>query len=333
MRALELRAYDDRPESVTIVDCPDPRPGPGEVLVRVAASPINPSDLMFLRGLYGFTKPLPTIPGFEGSGTVVDSGSGLMSRYLKGKRVACTAADPKISGGMWAEYVVTSAQLCIPLDDNVSLDQAAMMLVNPITAWAMVDEARRNHDRAIVQTAAASALGRMVIRLCRRFQIPLINVVRRPEQVELLKREGSEHVLNSEDPAFDSALRELARLLGATIAFDAVAGELTARVLRAQPKHSRLLVYGGLSLSAVQVDPGSLIFEGKTVEGFWLSAWLGRQSFLSKIRLSRRIQSLLATDLKSDIRAKVSLDQAAAAIQQYAADMTAGKILITPSPR
>lgn len=330
MRALELRAYDGRPESVTIVDRPDPRPGSGEVLVRVAASPINPSDLAFLNGLYGFTKPLPTIPGFEGSGTVVDSGSGLMSRYLKGKRVACTAADPKISGGMWAQYVVTSAQLCIPLSNEVSLDQAAMMLVNPITAWAMVGEARREHHRAIVQTAAASALGRMVIRLGRRFGIPVINVVRRPEQLELLRSEGSEHVLSSADPNFDSELKKLARELGATIGFDAVSGDLTARVLRAQPKHSRMLVYGALSMSAAQADPGSLIFEGKSMEGFWLSGWLARQRFHQKVRLSRQIQSLLSTDLKSDIRAKVPLDQTATAIQQYAANMTAGKFLITP---
>lgn len=330
MRALELRAFDGRPDSVTIVDCPVPRPGPGEVLVRVAASPINPSDLAFLNGLYGFTKPLPTIPGFEGSGTVVDCGPGLMARYLKGKRVACTTADPKISGGMWAEYVVTSAQLCIPLAKNISLDQAAMMLVNPISAWAMVDIARREHHRAIAQTAAASALGRMVIRLGRRFNIPVINIVRRPEQVELLQREGSQHILNSTDPSFDSALHDLARQLQATIALDAVAGELSARVLRGLPKRSRLLVYGALSLSAVQADPGSLIFEGKRVEGFWVSGWLGRQSFLRKLLLSRRIQSLLATDLKSEIRAKVPLEQAASAIQQYAQNMTAGKILIVP---
>jgi len=330
MRVLQLRAYDGRSESLTIADVPDPRPGPGEVLVRVAASPINPSDLAFLSGRYGFTKPLPAIPGFEGSGTVIDAGPGLMSRYLKGKRVACTTADPKIAGGTWAEYVVTSAQLCIPLSKKVSLDQAAMMLVNPISAWAMVDEARRAGDRAIVQTAAASALGRMVIRLGKRFNLRVINVVRRPEQVELLKHEGSEHVLNSADPNFDAELKTLARQLGATIALDAVAGELTARVLRAQPKKSRVLVYGALSMAAVQADPSSLVFEEKRVEGFWVSAWLARQTFLSKLRLARRIQSLLATDLKSEVRAKVPLEKAVDAIQEYAKDMTAGKILITP---
>jgi NADPH:quinone reductase-like Zn-dependent oxidoreductase len=108
MRAVQLRAYDGNPESVAVVELPVPRPGPGQVLIRVAASPINPSDLMFIRGLYGFKKPLPATPGFEGSGTVVEAGSGMMPRFLKGRRVACAAADPNIAGGMWAEYVVTS---------------------------------------------------------------------------------------------------------------------------------------------------------------------------------------------------------------------------------
>src|SRR5687768_6596982 len=92
MRAVQLLAYDGRPESLAATRIPVPRPGPGQVLVRVAASPINPSDVAFIRGLYGFKKPLPTIPGFEGSGTVVESGGGVMGRWLKGRRVACYTA-------------------------------------------------------------------------------------------------------------------------------------------------------------------------------------------------------------------------------------------------
>src|SRR5262249_29116562 len=123
MRAVQLLAYEGKPENISIAEIPVPRPGPGEVLVKVFASPINPSDLMFIQGLYGFKKSLPAVPGFEGSGTVVETGSGMLARFLKGKRVACAAADPKISSGMWAEYVVTSAQLCIPLQKNVELEQ------------------------------------------------------------------------------------------------------------------------------------------------------------------------------------------------------------------
>src|SRR4051812_9050580 len=208
MRAVQLLNYDGRPESITFIDnLAVPRPGPGQVLVKVAASPINPSDLAFLAGMYGFKKPLPTIPGFEGSGTVVDSGTGTMARFLKGKRVACTVADAKIPGGMWARYVVTSAQLCIPLAKHVTMEQGAMMLVNPISAWAMVDEARKAEHRAIVQTAAAGALGKMVVRLGKRFSLPIINVVRRAEQVEVLRHVGGEHIVDSSAPDFDAKLK------------------------------------------------------------------------------------------------------------------------------
>lgn len=331
MRAVQLRAYDGRPESLAVVELPVPQPGPGQVLVKVAASPINPSDLMFLRGLYGFKKPLPATPGFEGSGTVVAAGSGLLARSLRGRRVACHAADPAISGGLWAEYLVTSAQACVPLRKDVDLERGATMLVNPFTAWALVSTARRGGHRAAVQTAAASSLGRMVLRLAHEFSLPVISIVRRPEQVDLLRSLGATHVLDSSDAGFDNALRDLCRELGATIGFDAVAGEMSARVLRAQPRGSRLLVYGALSLQPVQTDPSSLIFEGKRLEGFWLSAWLGRQGMLARLRIARKVQARLAGELKTEVRARFPLDGVARALALYAADMTGGKVLLTPA--
>src|SRR5215470_19279634 len=202
MRAVQLKDYEGKPASLTVAEVPVPRPGPGEVLVRVAASPVNPSDLMFITGNYGFKKPLPATPGFEGSGTVVETGSGMMARFMKGRRVACAAADAKNTGGMWAEYIVTSANFCVPLRKQVDFEQGATMLVNPLTAWALVDEARRGGHRAAVQTAAASALGRMLVRLGQKFSLPVINVVRRQEQADLLRGMGAEHVLNSADPGF-----------------------------------------------------------------------------------------------------------------------------------
>ena len=335
MRAVQITAYDGKPESLRVVVLPLPQPGPGEVLVKVAASPINPSDLMFIRGLYGVKKPLPAIPGFEGSGTVVEAGSGFLPWMLQGKRVACHATDPKTAGGMWSEYLVTPASACVPLKKTVELEAAAMMLVNPFTAWALVDEARRGGHRAIVQTAAASALGRMVVRLAKSFNIPVINVVRRPEQVALLRNIGTQlggahHVLDSNSAGFDDILRDHCRKMDATISFDAVAGELSARVLRAQPKGSRMIVYGALSLAAVQADPGSLVFEGKRVEGFWLSAWLAKQNIITRGRIAGKVQKLLAGDLKSEVRARYPLDQAPRALAEYTAEMTSGKILLVP---
>jgi NADPH:quinone reductase-like Zn-dependent oxidoreductase len=253
-----------------------------------------------------------------------------MSRFLKGKRVACTAADARIAGGLWAEYVVTSAQMCVPLMKNVNMEQAAMMLVNPISAWAMVEEARKADHKAIVQTAAASALGKMVVRLGKHFNLPLINIVRRQEQVEALRAIGAVHVLDSNAPDFDNNLRNLCRELSATCGLDAVAGELAGRVLHAQPKGSRMFVYGGLSLKPVEIDLGSLIFEGKVVAGFWVSAWLARKNLVEKLRIARQIQSLLATELRSEIQQRVPLNEAQSAIRQYMDHMSAGKVLLVP---
>lgn len=330
MRAVQLAAYDGRPESLSVAELPMPQPGAGQVLVKVAASPINPSDVMFLRGMYGFKKPLPATPGFEGSGTVVSTGGGMLAKLLRGKRVACAAADPQSYGGTWAEYVAVSAQMCVPLRKEVSLEQGAMMLVNPLTAWALVEEAHRGHHRAVVQTAAASALGRMILRLARKFSLPVINVVRRREQVELLQKLGAEYVLDSSDADFDARLRELARRMRATLAFDAVAGEMSMRVLRALPPRGRIIVYGALSLGPAQADPGSLIFESKQVEGFWLSGWLRKRGMLARFRTARQVQKLLAAELKSEIRARVPLTAVAQALADYAANMTSGKILVVP---
>ena len=333
MRAVQLRAYDGKPESLTIAEIPVPRPGPGEVLVKIFASPVNPSDLMFITANYGFKKPLPAIPGFEGSGTVVEAGGGMMAQFMKGRRVACAAADAKIAGGMWAEYIVTSAQFCVPLSKHVDLEQGATMLVNPLTAWALVAEARRGRHRAIVQTAAAGALGRMVIRLAQKFRKPVVNVVRRPEQEELLRSMGAEYVLNSSAPGFDAELRKLCHKLDASISFEAVAGELSGRVLAAQPRGSRMLIYGGLSLKRAEIDPEALIFGEKQLEGFWLSGWLRSRNLLSQLRVAREVQAMLSGDLKTEIRARLPLEKAADGLSQYAADMTAGKVLLVPGAR
>jgi NADPH:quinone reductase len=127
-------------------------------------------------------------------------------------------------------------------------------------------EARRGRHRAVVQTTAASALGRMIVKLGKRLSLPVINVVR-AEQVGLLRGLGAEYVVNSSEPEFDTRLRELCHRLAATIGFDAVAGEMFPLLLGAQPRGSRLLVYGALSLQASHADSASLIFERQTTRG------------------------------------------------------------------
>jgi NADPH:quinone reductase-like Zn-dependent oxidoreductase len=330
MQAVELRAYDGRPESLVLVEKPVPIPGPGQVLVRMAASPINPSDLLFIRGHYGFKKQLPVVPGFEGSGWVVAGGGGFLGRLLQGRRVACAAGSPELRDGTWAEYVVTSSRLVIPLRRGVDMERAAMMLVNPLSAWALMEIGRRGGHRALVQTAAASALGQMIIRLGLRFGLTIINVVRREEQREKLKSLGAvpEHILVSTSPDFDKQLKETCRSAGATLGFDAVAGDMTARLVRAMPSGSRVLVYGSLSLEPCQIDPGSFIFERKQVAGFWLPDWLRKRSLLGQLRLTSQVQDLLSSELASEVQARFPIAKYSEALARYGANMSAGKVLL-----
>src|SRR5437016_5451483 len=230
--------------------------------------------------------------------------------------------------GMWKDLAFV---LNILFMDE--LEQGAAMLVNPFTAWALMEMARRGKHRAVVQTAAASALGKMIVRLGKRFSIPVINVVRRVEQVEMLRALGAGHVLNSSDDGFADRLREVCHNLGATIGFDAVSGEMSAIVLRAQPKGARLLVYGALSLEATQADPASLIFESKRLEGFWLSGWLRNRNLLGQLRIARQVQSLMGSDLKTDFQARLPLKNAARGLAQYAANMSKGKVLLMADDR
>src|SRR6516225_9318211 len=138
---------------------------------------------------------------------------------------------------------------------------------------------------------------------------------------------GAEYVLDSSDPQFDQALATLCRQLGANLAFDTVAGDMTGRILRAMPPGSRVLVYGALSLQACQIDPSSLIFAGKHVEGFWLSAWLRRRNLVGQFRLARQVQVLLVGELKTEIQTRLPLEEAAQGLALYSNNMTAGKVL------
>jgi NADPH:quinone reductase-like Zn-dependent oxidoreductase len=325
MRAMELAAYDGR---LRVVEREVPQPGPGQVLVKIAAAPVNPSDLKFIVGAYGLKKPLPVVPGIEGSGTVVAAGPGLMGRFSMGKRVGCMASET--GDGTWAEFMATEARRCIPLRKGVTLEQGAMMVVNPWTAWALLDVARRGGHRAAVHTAAASALGRMLLRLGLRENFPIIHVVRRRQQEDLLRRMGASLVLNSSAPDFDARLKESCEMHGATVALDPVAGEMTGRVLAAMPEGSTAIVYGSLSDGAVTVRPEQFIYEGKRVEGFWLSKWVARKGFLGRARMALSLQKRLATDFQTEVRARVPLERAAEAIQQYQREMTGGKVLIIP---
>ncbi len=325
MRAIVLHVF-DQIESLVVEERPVPRPQAGQVLIRMHAAPINPSDLAFLRGLYKVDKVPPIVPGFEGSGTIVASGGGMLGRVLLGKRVACAA--PNDGDGTWAEYMVTPAQNCLPLRRALTLEQGAMLIVNPLTAWSLMEVAKREGHRAIVQTAAASALGKMIVRLGKQRGVRTINLVRREEQAATLRALDADYVLNSADADFEARLFEVCRRESVRLAFDAVAGELAAQVLTAMPEGGRLVFYGALSQHPSMIDPRAFIFEDKRIEGFWLGRTMRRLSLPQRMNMVRHVQQALAQELQTEIQARAPLEEAAKALRQYAQNMSAGKVLL-----
>ena len=328
MQALELSSFSGV-GSLRVVEKPVPTPGSGEVLVRVLASPVNPSDVMFCRGLYGITRSLPTTPGFEGCGLVVANGGGLLGRWQRGKRVACGAQGKE---GFWAEYAVVPATACLPLPAHVSDEQGASALVNPVSAWAMFANFRAGRHRAMIQTAAAGQVGRMVMRLGLKFGTPVIHIVHRPPLVETLRGLGAEYVLDSSAEGFDMALKELAHRLHATYALDAVGGDLTRRILAAMP-NGTLVVYGALSGKPCEADPRDLIFQDKRIEGFWLSQWLKGQNPLRILWRLKAVLPMLDSTFATEVSARLALRQVPTELESHLRTTSAGKTLILPGKR
>lgn len=181
-----------------------------------------------------------------------------------------------------------------------------------------------------MQTAAASALGQMMERLARRWGLISINIVRRREQVERLKRGGAVHVLDSSVAGFEEQLHVLSEKHRIRLAFDAVGGDLTSRVASAMPKGSKMIVYGALAGENCQMSPLSLIFEDKKMEGFWLSEWIKGIGYRKKLSMAAGVQKLLATDLATHIQARFPLEKVQDAIALYKEKRTEGKVLLIP---
>lgn len=302
-----------------------PRPGPGEVLVRMGASPLNPSDLALLAGGY-LERSYPFTPGLEGSGTVVLAGKGIFPRIRLGKRVACTPVHGR--DGTWAEYMITRATSTAPLPRHISMEKGAMMLVNPMTAMAFIHMARQGRHRGMINNAAASSLGRMLIRLAKKQDIPLINIVRKEEQVEELKSMGATHVLNSSSESFSAALRELSSELNATLILDAVTGEETSLLLDAAPRGATLVAYARLSGDPIRIDPLSLMSQEKKATGFMLANWLEKKGLLFMIRFVNSVRRELDGSLSSHISRSYPLERVEEAITQYRGHMSEGKIIL-----
>jgi NADPH:quinone reductase-like Zn-dependent oxidoreductase len=314
---------------LTVRDTPPPAPADGEVLVRMLASPINPSDLLYIAGGYGLTPKLPATPGFEGVG-VVESGGGLLGWLRKGKRVA--VVNDRI--GNWAEYTVTKARQVVPVPDDMPDEQAASFFVNPVTALAMTRHVLEvPAGEWLLQSAAGSELGKMVIRLGRRFGFNTVNVVRRREQADELKALGADAVIVEGDGPIPDQVRK-AIGDGVKFAIDAVGGKTGSEVIASLAGGGRCLLYGLLSGEPVTADPRFLIGGSKRVEGFWLADWARAQSIPTMLRVFKQVRGLVRDGaLATHVAATYPLDRVADAVTHAAAVGKGGKVLLKIAER
>jgi NADPH2:quinone reductase len=351
-------------EQVTV-----PTPAADEVVVRIEAAPLNPSDIILLLGPVdpatiqaGGTRTRPTasssIPaermsglearldkalsvGNEGAGIVIDAGSDAQ-RYV-GRTVA--ARSPL---GMYAQYRIVRASDCLVLPNGISTRQGASAIINPLTVLGMVETMRREGHCALVHTAAASNVGQMLNRVCLMDGIPLVNIVRSPTQAEDLRLLGAKHVLDSSSATFRRSLVAALEETGATLAFDAIGGGTMAGTIVAameealgakaasfsrygSPIHKQVYIYGML-------NPGPRILEGNLGMAWAVSGWLmtwfyGKIDSSTAQRLRDRVTNELTTTFASHYTSEISLQEALSpeTIVAYSRRATGAKFLMRPN--
>jgi NADPH:quinone reductase-like Zn-dependent oxidoreductase len=350
--------------TVTLREETLPEPTGHEVLVRIEGAPINPSDLGLLFGPADlenaeFTpgKIVAKMPegavramqarlgqvlpvGNEGAGTVIAAGDAPEAQALLGKVVAV------IPGAMYAQYRLLDARACMVLPDNATAEQGAAAFVNPLTALCFVDAMKREGHKALVHTAAASNLGQMLVRICQADGVPLVNIVRSPAQVALLKGMGADHVVDSSSATFAADLAAAIEATGATMAFDAIGGgKIAGQILHAMEqvasKGAAFSRYGSDTFKKVytygMLDTGPTVLNRTfgfswSLSGFLLTPYMAQIGAAAVEGLRQRVRDELTTTFASHFKARISLDEALTrdVALAYNARATGEKYLIVP---
>jgi NADPH:quinone reductase-like Zn-dependent oxidoreductase len=303
-----------------------PAPAPGQVVIEVILSPVNPSDLFFVQGGYGQPRVQGQAAGFEGVGRVI-AGNGPQAEKLIGQRVSFLGTVT----GTWARHALSDAALCIPLHDAVSDIDGAALIVNPLTAVALVDRVKSAKSPAFVLNAAGSQLGRLILGLARDEGLPAIAVIRRPGAEDELREAGATEVLVSNDEGFAKASRAALKAHKPRVLLDAVGDQATADLFFAMPTGARWVSYGKMSDEAPTLTQmGQFIFMDKHIEGFWLSRWLPAAPPERRAAVVGQVQKRFASgQWATRVAAELSLDEALDQILPKLATGQ-GKVMIRP---
>lgn len=322
MRAAQLTAFGRASEVLRVADFPKPEPGHGELLLEMLAAVINPADLNVIDGKYGELPELPAIIGNEGVGRVASLGPGVTG-FAVGDLVL------PMRSGAWCEYLIAEADEVIRLPSLLDPFQAAMLMINPTTAWEMLGQfVDLHHDDWIVQNAANSAVGRCVIQLAKLRGIKTLNVVRRAEVIDELKALGADAVVTE-----DCDLREeVTRLCGGSrpiLALNAVGGASALNLANALEDGGTLVTYGAMGRQPLKIPNGLLIFRRLTFTGFWLREWKRTaQPTEKQTTLFHLAELVIEGKLVQPIHRVYSLTELADAVAEAAREARSGKVLL-----
>jgi NADPH:quinone reductase-like Zn-dependent oxidoreductase len=330
MQAIRFAQYGEPTQVLTVEERPLPEPGPGEARVRILASPINPSDLLFVRGLYAGVQPqFPAPVGFEGVGRVDALGSQVQG-LVPGQRVGVVNGQ----GGNWADYAVVPTHDLLPVPDDLPDQQIASFLINQASALLMLRRVLAIPPGAwLLQSAAGGELGRMIIRLAHHDGIRTINVVRRREAVAELERLGADAVVVSSEGPIDKQVRQIVGPEGVQYAIDPVVGETGTQMYQALDDEGHMLVYGSLTGEPIRVgaDPRSILAGRRILEVFWLGYWLPRLEETARRQLVQDIATLIREGiLVTSAARKYTLEEIGTAVTQAETTGKQGKILLVP---
>lgn len=302
-----------------------PVPSDTQVVVKMITSIVNPSDMHFIKGEYGQPRRKDMPAGFEGCGIVVAAGE--KAKAMIGTRVGFAVS---LGGsGTWANYALTEANTCIPLREDLSDTDGAALIVNPLTAVAMVDMVKAHCDAFII-TAAASQLGKLMIGLGRDLGLKPIAVVRRGDVVENLKALGAVEVLVTSDADFPEQMADALKTHKPRMMLDAVSDQISADMFVAMPSHARWVSYGKMSPEAPHLNQmGQFIFMGKRIEGFWLVNWMRDTPTAEKAKVFGEVQARFADGRwRTDVAVELPLHDLVSGLAE-ATSKTDGKVIIT----
>lgn len=331
-QAIEIASYNANPLrailGLTVGNKVKTELSKGKILVKMEASPINPSDLAFVQGGYGVKKELPAVPGFEGCGRVVaandDAG---MSSWI-GKRVACFSQGG--DDGTWASYFETDAAHIIEIPEALEIADAACYFVNPFTAYGLIHEAMKNDCKGLLINAAGSRVADWLFHLANHHQLPVVAVCRKNETAEKLQQQGIENVVVSNEANYLEDLRKISKKLNINVLFDAVGGETGGQMASVLQKNGQHFVYGGLSNKALaDIDILQLIFNGLTIKGFHLSQWIKKTS-ADELENAKRFvnECMLSKKVNVPLEKIVAPNEIAMGLKHYLGNMSAGKVLL-----